>query len=151
MRPIGDDASLLKRRLRGLVQGSESVAAATGLGSSSHARVIAAVQLRVTRRPLISAHLPPTAPATATAAPTPAPVAKSGHVSWPRTVGAEALALCARVRGGRFCRRAVLLLPPPPQGGAARHRIELHATMLDTDGLASGGELDVWFEVQTKP
>ena len=133
-----------------VVQG-ESVTAADGLGSSSHARVIAAVQLRVTRRPLVSAHLPPTAPATATAAPTPAPVAKSGHVSWPRTVGAEALALCARVRGGRFCRRAVLLLPPPPQGGAARHRIELHATMLDTDGLASGGEVDVWFEVQTKP
>lgn len=133
-----------------VVQG-ESVTAADGLGSSSHARVIAAVQLRVTRRPLVSAHLPPTAPATATAAPTPAPVAKSGHLSRPRTVGAEALALCARVRGGRFCRRAVLLLPPPPQGGAARHRIELHATMLDTDGLASGGELDVWFEVQTKP
>ena len=134
-----------------VVQGGESVTAADGLGSSSHARAIAAVQLRVTQRPLVSAHLPPTAPATATAAPTPAPVAKSGHVSWPRTAAAEALALCARVRGGRFCRRAVLLLPPPPQGGAARHRIELHATMLDTDGLAAGGEVDVWFEVQTKP
>ena len=134
-----------------VAQGGESVTAADGPGSSSHARAIAAVQLRVTRRPLVSAHLPPTAPATATAAPSPAPVAKSGHVSWPRTAAAEALALCARVRGGRFCRRAVLLLPPPPQGGAARHRIELHATMLDTDGLAAGGEVDVWFEVQTKP
>ena len=78
-------------------------------------------------------------------------MAESGHVSWPRTTAVEVLALRARVRGGRFCRRAVLLLPPPPQGGAARHRIELHATMLDTDGLASGGEVDVWFEVQTKP
>ena len=150
MRPIGDDASLLKRRLRGLVQGSESVAAATGLGSSSHARVVAAVQLRVTRRPLISAHLPPTAPATATAAPTPAAAAESGHASSAHTAAAESLSLCARVRGGRFCRRAVLVLAPP-RGGAARHRIELHATMLDTDGLAAGGEVDVWFEVQTKP
>ena len=151
---MGDDASLLTRRLRGVVQGGEGVTAANGLGSSSHARAAAAVQLRVTRRPLISAHLPPTAPATATAAataaPTPAAAAESGHASSAHTAAAESLSLCARVRGGRFCRRAVLVLAPP-RGGAARHRIELHATMLDTDGLAFGGGVDVWFEVQTRP
>ena len=147
---MGDDASLLTRRLRGVVQGGEGVTAANGLGSSSHARAVAAVQLRVTRRPLISAHLPSTATATATATPTPAPTAESGHVSSAHAAAAESSTLCARVRGGRFCRRAVLVLAPP-RGGAARHRIELHATMLDTDGLAFGGEVDVWFEVQTRP
>ena len=133
-----------------MVQGSESVTAANGLGSSSHARVVAAVQLRVTRRPLISAHPPPPAPAATSAAPTPAAAAERRHVSSAHTAAAESLSLCARVRGGRFCRRAVLVLAPP-RGGAARHRIELHATMLDTDGLAFGGEVNAWFEVQTRP
>ena len=125
-----------------MVQGSESVIAANGLGSDHRARVVAAVQLRVTRRPPIFVNLPSTAPATAA-------TAGSGHVSSANTAAIESLSLCARVRGGRFCRRAVLVLASP--WDAARHRIELHATMLDTDGLAFGGEVDVWFEVQTRP
>ena len=139
-----------------MVQGGEGTAAANRLGSSNSARVVAAVQLRVTRHPHILTGVPPIAHTTAIATATPvaalpalppASAAVSGRVPSAHTVAAESLSLCARVRGGRFCRRAVLLLAPPQ--GAACHRIELHGHMLDADGLAFGGEVNVWFEVQT--
>ena len=68
-----------------------------------------------------------------------------------RTAAAEtdSLRLSARVRGGRFCRRAVLVLASPQAN--ARHQIELRATILDSDGLALGGDVEAFFELQTRP
>ena len=57
--------------------------------------------------------------------------------------------LCTRVRGGRFCRRTVLVLAAPARG-AARHVVEVRASMLDAAGLAIGGDVEAWFVVETR-